>query len=167
MNSAHRLRTKLTAFKDWLSGCGAEVLEPTNEWEVVRFKSPECTSVIYTNKVGGLRFVGQAEEALKAFSESCPWRAAEATRRRKKLTPEMRTIRERDGDLCFFCQEHVSQDNESIEHLVALTHGGPQHISNKFLAHKKCNGDARHLSAPEKIKIHTDAAIAKVKGGQS
>lgn len=77
------------------------------------------------------------------------------------MTPMIRALRTRDGDLCFFCQRTVSQDNESAEHLVPVTHGGPNHISNLFLAHKGCNGQAGHLSAPEKIRIHVRAVIER------
>lgn len=160
LNAAHRLRTKLVEFRAWLSGCGAQVMEPTNEWELVRFKTGKVTCVIYTNKSGGLRFSGpDAETAYKAWKEAKPWRAAPAVNR-KSGTPLAQAIRARDGDNCFFCLKFVSPDNQSIEHLVPVTHRGPNHISNLFLAHKLCNQKAGHLSAVEKIRIHTGAAVA-------
>lgn len=160
MNTATRILSKSIEFRSWLSGCGAEVLEPTNEWELIRFKSEGATSVIYRNSVGGVTYTGKAEEAYKAFKEGKPWRAKAPTRR-KKMSPKIRTVRQRDGDLCFYCQKFVSEDNESAEHLVSVTHGGPMHISNIFLAHKGCNARAGHLSAPEKIKVHVQAVIER------
>lgn len=160
-NTAHRIASKAKAFGAWLSGCGAEVLEPTNEWEVVRFKSGDSTSIIYRNKVGGVRYTGDSELAWKAFSNGNAWRAKPPTSRRKSMSPMLRTIRKRDGDLCFFCQRPVSVENQSSEHLVPVTHGGPNHISNLFLAHKSCNASAGHLSAPEKIKIHVAAVLER------
>lgn len=161
MNTATRITAKLPTFRDWLSGCGAQVLEPTNEWEIVRFKAGDETSIIYRNKVGGVRYTGQAERAWRAFSNGLSWRAKPPTCRRKRMTPMVRTIRRRDGDLCFYCQCPVGEDNESVEHLVSVTHGGPNHISNLFLAHKGCNSQAGHLSAPEKIRMHVSAIIER------
>lgn len=86
MNTATRIVKKAIEFRDWLSGCGAQVLEPTNEWELVRFKAGSETSIIYRNKVGGVRFCGVAENAWKAFQTGAPWRAAPATRRKRNKT---------------------------------------------------------------------------------
>lgn len=162
MNTATRIIKQATEFRSWLSGCGAQVLEPTNEWELIRFKAGGVTSVIYRNSVGGVKYTGSADEAYQAFKNGKPWRAQPSTRR-KKATPVIRTLRQRDGDLCFFCQRTVSEDNESAEHLVSITHGGPNHISNMFLAHKGCNAKAGHLSAPEKVRIHVQAVIDRNK----
>jgi hypothetical protein len=56
----------------------------------------------------------------------------------------------------------VDVEDESEEHLVSITHGGPQHISNKFLAHRVCNAKAGHMSAPEKIQLHVEAHLRAV-----
>lgn len=161
MNStASRMQARMPAFRGWLSANGASVLEPTNQWEVARFRSGDETCVIYRNKVGGIRYNGvSAELAWKSFASGKSWRAATPTSRRKKMTPLIAAIRKRDGDLCFFCQQIVGQDNESAEHLVSVTHGGPNHLSNLFLAHKTCNATAGHLSATEKIRIHVEAVL--------
>lgn len=165
-NTAERIEKKLPQFRAWLSGCGAQVMEPTNEWELARFKSGDITSVIYRNKVGGVRFVGEAERAYHAFSHALSWRTEPASVNRKRMTPMVRSVRARDGDLCFYCQREVSRDNQSIEHLVSVAHRGPNHISNLFLAHKSCNAKAGHLSAPEKIKIHVEAVLMKEREAQ-
>jgi hypothetical protein len=162
MNTATGILKKATAFRDWLSGAGAQVLEPTNEWELIRFKAGATTSIIYRNKVGGVTYSGAAKEAWDAFKSGAPWRAIRPTTRRG-MSPVIRTIRERDGDLCFYCQRTVGPDNESVEHLVSITHQGPNHISNLFLAHKGCNARAGHMSAPEKIRLHVQAVIANQK----
>lgn len=155
-----QIRTKEEAFKEFLAARGAQVMVPTNEWELIRFVSGEGTSIIYTNKEGGTTFIGEAMKAWTAFKTNNTWRATPATKRIRRSSVTLQTIRKRDGDLCFYCQQPVSVADESEEHLVALTDGGPQHISNKFLAHRICNSDVGHLSAVEKIRIR-DAAIAK------
>lgn len=152
-------------FKIWLSQHGAEVLEPTNEWELVRFKTGKGTSVIYRRKHDFLAcsFIGDALTAYKAYKTGgihSKWRAIPRTNRvLNRSSVDCITIRKRDGDNCFFCDCYVKQGNETVEHLVCLTHGGPQHISNKYLAHKDCNALAGHKSAVEKIEIHTKAVL--------
>lgn len=156
-------RTTLTpfipAFKVFLNARGAEVLEPTNEWELVRFKSSRNTSIVYTNKKGEITFYGAASEAWLAFrSGSSKWRAMpSAVMKRSK--PETNSLRARDGHLCFYCQLIVNYEDESQEHLLSTTHGGPDHIANKALSHKDCNMRAGHLSLKEKINIHVAAVI--------
>jgi len=59
----------------------------------------------------------------------------------------------RDGNACFYCGEPTGEDDRSLEHLVARAHGGPDHLSNLVLAHRRCNAVAGHLSAMEKIRI--------------
>jgi hypothetical protein len=154
---------KLDTFKTFLVTHGAQVLEPTNEWEVVRFKNANETSIIYCTKRGGLTFTGNALDAWNAFKSNTAWRAIPATKRQQKSTPDIATIRARDGDECFYCLTYVAVHEESIEHLVELTSGGPNHISNKFLAHVKCNQAVGNLSAPEKIALHVAVKIRRLK----
>ncbi len=51
----------ITAFRTWLSQVGADVLAPTNEWEMIRWQANGVTSVIYQNKKGDRTYVGEAE----------------------------------------------------------------------------------------------------------
>ncbi len=155
-DASHWLR-----FGAWLTEHGAEVLAPTSEWEAARFRSHGGQlSIVYRNKQEILTYTGLAEAAHRAFRFAKPWSAGAATKRRH-MGGIIPTIRKRDGDLCFFCQREVSEEDESKEHLVSLAHGGPNHISNLFLAHKTCNTEAGHLSAPEKIATHVRAALAQ------
>jgi 5-methylcytosine-specific restriction endonuclease McrA len=160
---ASDLIKKLPRFKTWLVERGAEVLEPTNEYEMVRFKTGKGTSVIYRKKseASSCSFIGEAETAWREYkSPGSTWRAIPATKRQRgRSSVECVTIRKRDGDNCFLCGHYVSEATESVEHLVALTHGGTQHISNKFLAHEHCNKEVGHKSAVEKIKIHDKALM--------
>lgn len=158
---AHHITRKGKAFRDWLSANGAQVLEPTNEWELIRFKSDTGTSVIYKDKGDRLTFTGEALKAWEAFKGGQGWRAMPATKRKKSSTV-IQSIRARDGDDCFYCLKPVSVEDESLEHLVSVTHGGPNHISNQLLAHRVCNCNAGHLSAPEKIALHVAAHMKAV-----
>ncbi len=152
MNHIKEIETRAPVFHAWLSARGAQVLEPTSVWEVCRFKTNVGTSIIYKNKTGRLRFTGEALIAWTAFTSGGSWRAAPATKRKLKSAPMCRSLRERDGDMCFYCQKIVEIEDESIEHLVAITHGGPDHIANMVLAHRApCNAEAGHLSVMDKI----------------
>ena len=153
-----QVQPQLGTFSDFLVARGAEVFPPSNEWEVVRFKTSKGLSIIYTKKNGELTFTGEALTAWKAFKTNLSWRALPATKR-KQSPPEIQALRKRDGDGCFFCLHFVAQEDESEEHLLALTNGGKDHLANKVLAHKECNRLAGHLTLAEKIKIHVKAQL--------
>jgi 5-methylcytosine-specific restriction endonuclease McrA len=160
--------TQLPSFVAYLTSAGAEVMQTTNEWEVVRFRTGDGVSVVYTNAKGGLTFTKESEEAWKGFRHMKSWKPALRSTnggsrhsRPKKASPVIRTLRERDGDLCFYCLEPVEVEDASVEHLVPHSHGGPSHLSNLFIAHRKCNSRAGHLSAPEKINLHVVAVLKR------
>lgn len=155
-----QLRKKLPQIKHWLAGAGAEVLEPTNPWEVLRFRSGAVTSIVYQDKKGWLTYTGDSVEALKSFANGKAWRASEATMR-VKVSPLVKTIRARDGDDCFACAWPVGEQDASADHLVPLTAGGPNHVSNLVLMHRDCNMRCGHMSAPEKVRMHVEARLAK------
>lgn len=152
---------RLNSFYQWLTKAGAQVLIKTNEWELARFKTGNGTSVIYTSSRGGMTFIGEAKEAWIAFENNLAWKGAAPTKRRSKNSVIVRTLRQRDGDLCFFCQAEVQGSDESVEHLVPVNAGGPNHITNYFLTHRKCNEDAGCKSAQEKIKLHVAAVLTR------
>ena len=158
--NAKEFEKKSKTFTGWLAANGAEVLQPTNEWEIVRYRDGAGTAIAYKNARGFLTMTGSMSEAFAAFTGGKPWRACLATKRKNYGSVISRTLRQRDGDRCFFCCMKVEPEDESVEHLVATTHGGPNHLSNFFLAHRRCNADAGHLSAPEKIAIHVSAKLA-------
>lgn len=154
---------KLEKFKDFLNQRGAEILEPTNELELLRFRTPQATSVVYKDKKGRISFFQEAEEAWNAYKDGHPWRASHVPKRRSTGSHDIPLLIKRDGDLCFFCQKKVLNNGDaSVEHLVSRTHNGPEHLSNKYLAHKDCNDKVGYLSAPEKIAIHTNAVITRI-----
>jgi hypothetical protein len=156
-------KLKLKTFEEFLKARGAEVLHVTNnEWELCRFRTERGIGIIYTNSKGTLAFQGTAQEAYIAFKMGRAWRALPAPIRSRAQPIEYRTLRKRDGDLCFFCHKYVKLDEQSIEHLVPITSGGPNHISNMFLAHETCNQKHGHISGPEKIRVHTNSVMMLV-----
>jgi hypothetical protein len=149
------------AFEAWLTAVGAEVLSPTNEWELCRFRCGSGTSVVYTNKRHELKFTGQSGTAFQSFLGAKRWRAAPRTERTSKSSPTCATLRQRDGDTCFYCHLPVAVEDESVEHLVALTHNGPDHIANMALAHRDCNREAGHLALMEKIRLREQGRMVQ------
>lgn len=163
--SAATVIKRLGNFKKFLSERGAELLLPTNEWEVLRFKTGKGVAIVYRSKDPDAKcsFIGDAQQAWFEFiNPETKWRAIPPTKRKPMHSVDYRTVRDRDGNECFFCAEYVSDNEATIEHLVSLCHGGTQHISNKFLAHKDCNAQAGNLSAPEKILMYHKSRLEKL-----
>lgn len=157
------LEMHLMPFQAWLVARGAEVLSTTNEWEVLRFRTNEGVSIIYKKKHGTLTFTGESSKVWNAYRSNGAWRAAPATKRKLKSSPTCVALRKRDGDACFYCHQPVEVVDESIEHLVSITHGGPDHLANMVLAHRApCNANAGHLSVMEKIRLREENAVRTV-----
>lgn len=151
---------QMGAFKDKIKALGGEVLAPTNPYEKLRFRTKYGVGVVYTSK-GGARETWNAEAILAREhieKQNGFFGPVKKTTRRRSSRAKILAIAERDGEDCFFCGIPLG-DDVTIEHLVPVAHGGPNHISNLFLAHDECNRAAGHLSAPEKVQI----AISKRK----
>lgn len=67
------LRTpeQIDKFKAWLCERGAEILTPTNEYEVLRFRSIKGTSIVYRDKRGSNTMTNEAGVAYDAWSCMC------------------------------------------------------------------------------------------------
>jgi hypothetical protein len=151
-------------FIDWLTERGAEILQLANPYEIVRFRTSNGTSIIYQKANGDVTFCGESKIAWENFKFGGNWRAHPATKRKARNSNEINTLLDRDGDKCFYCIQQMQDEDITIEHLVSLTHGGPNHMSNMFLAHRLCNEAVGNLSAPEKIKIHVNMKIKRLGG---
>lgn len=148
---------KYEAFKKQLQAVGGEVLSPTNPYEVLRFRTKFGVGVVYQNSRGKETWNREALAARDHILSKGGGSIAPVPVRKGKRRPgDVGALLARDGEECFFCIQPLD-GRISIEHLVPRGHGGPNHISNKFLAHPRCNNDAGHLSAPEKIRIREAA----------
>lgn len=142
-----------TKFLAAVQARGGEILAPTNEWEVMRFKTRYGVGVVYVNGRGVRNWNGAAREVRDHLSKQASGSLAAVTvRGRRNGKGTVDRIMARDGAECFFCRRPMN-DDITVEHLVPIAHGGPNHISNLFLAHSECNREAGHLSAPEKVAI--------------
>jgi hypothetical protein len=158
------LTTRMPIIHDWLKGMGAEVLVPTNEWEVLRWRAFGVTHVIYRKQNGSLTFGGDSLKAINAYLHGHAYKGGEKTKPLRVLAKDrlvhIRTVRARDGDRCFWCGLYVTPADATVDHLVPLANKGPNHIGNYVLMHRQCNNDCGHLSAAEKIKAHVEWHMA-------
>ena len=146
-------KTRKVDLIEFLAQCGAEIREPTNEWEAARFVSCGTVCVIYRNSKGVVRCNGpEAQRAYNAWISGKPYLASEKKRRIKR-PPQIDALLKRDGSECFFCGHAIPEEDISLEHLVPISHGGNNHLSNLALAHVKCNQRADSLSVVEKVQL--------------
>jgi 5-methylcytosine-specific restriction endonuclease McrA len=145
-------------FTDHLTEAGAEILAPTNPYETLRFRTSYGVGVVYRGKRGETwnPEAIAARDHLNAHKGSL---APVAVKGRRKDRSTVGALMARDGDLCFFCGAPLDGD-VTVEHLIAIAHGGPNHISNLFLAHAQCNQAAGHMSAPEKVEMAVRLRVA-------
>ncbi len=144
------------AFEAWLTERGSEILAPSNTYEVARFRTDSGVGVIYKNSSGRLTsFVNGADKAYRAFKFNETWRAMPKPKRKMgtRIRHLTATLIERDGLPCFYCGQDTSDENRSIEHLLSVTHGGPDHLANLALSHVECNRAVGHLSVKEKLEL--------------
>lgn len=143
---------------------GGEKLAPTNPYEVARFRTLYGVGVVYANAKGRQTWNREAEMArdhLKASKGSlAPVKVVNRTGTDQRRAAVLRVL-ERDGGNCFFCGNPLA-DDVTLEHLVPIAHGGPNHISNLVCAHAACNHEAGHLSVAEKVALAVAKRTAKV-----
>jgi hypothetical protein len=131
---------------------GGEVLAPTNPYEIMRFKTRHGVGVVYEGR-RGRTWNAEAKAAREHLAGGGKGSLAPGVvRGRRTGKGTVDRLLERDGATCFFCGSPLGEDI-TVEHLVAVAHGGPNHVSNLFLSHSDCNREAGHLSAPEKVRM--------------
>lgn len=141
-------------FTEWLEEHGAEVQDPTNPYELVRFRTVNGISVIYTGKRGN-SYVGEAEVAYQRFTKNQSWTAV--NRKRKQLTKRKRAIADRDGDMCFWCiRVDLTIDDLTLEHILSKRHGGSDNIHNLSLACTDCQFALGALPVTKKLLLREE-----------
>lgn len=152
---------ELSDFSAFLTRNGAEILERTNPWELIRYKLPECGVLVgYKNSKGTITLPSEKEKHFERFKagkhiEKHSRLGSDASRRTRNK------ILERDGDTCFYCGRFLNGDY-SIEHLVNISDGGNNHIGNLVLTHTKCNQDIADLHLVEKLKVRDGIKEASI-----
>lgn len=163
MSSIHPLTDdELAKFRSWLTERGAEILSPTNEYEVIRFRARGVVQILYRNRKNRCwQSTNGADATVLMFRTGGSWSANEK-RNRRRLGHLVMALLERDGDRCFYCDKPMPDCNISIEHLVPHAHRGPDHMSNLALAHRvPCNRGAGAMSVVEKVRLRDKLRAAR------
>lgn len=146
---------KIANFKAWLSCQGASILQPTNEFEVLRFQCKIGTGVIYKGKNGISVNSEMVNEAYGYFIDNTkgPWPGKGKPTKRQAKSKHKIQLMMRDGNECFYCGQPFELAKLTQEHFVALILGGPDRLENKVLACWPCNQAAGNMSVIDKVKL--------------
>jgi len=149
-------QTRMKKFGRWLKDRGAEILTTKSDWELIRFRRGHGqTGVLYRNsKNNNISFNNDfAEGAYLAYRDNKPWEHKIKTVNRVKGSKTKAELVNRDGRLCFFCEKHMTNEDMSIEHILEVSDGGSNHMSNMALAHKWCNEEVKSMTIVEKMVV--------------
>lgn len=125
----------INKFTDWLSHYGCEILPCSNDYEALRFRGNAVGVVYKSGKTSGL----YTDKAILCFKNNKKWDGRPIkTGRKNSYRRQKAIILKRDGDNCFYCGNPLG-DDITIEHLISLSSGGSNSISNMVLAHEGCN----------------------------
>lgn len=156
---------RIKGTKARLVAAGAEVLQPSNPYEVLRFRSKVGVGVVYQNQAGRLKANEAALKALPMLDQPgkallCPAPVQHKAKTSKSRQHQLQAVMERDGPSCFYCTTPLTfgapvgdPRHPTREHLVPTNQGGPDNVANIFAACEPCNCEAGHMSAPEKIAM--------------
>lgn len=147
---------KVGKFKKFLQNCGGQLLIETNEYEIIRVQTSTGVLILYKNKSGFLNWPPELRKAWESYKSGgkIEWRAADKPKmNRKRGVVLIKTLWKRDGKRCWYCGKPLTLSTTTIEHLLSVTHGGNNHLSNLAVADEECNQRAKNMSIPEKVKL--------------
>lgn len=144
----------IEAFKAWLSDQGAVLAEPTNEWELLRYKLAGATHIVWSKKNGALTWSPDAQRHQTAF------RAGERIETVKRVggIRRMQLVKEllrRDGRDCWLCGKPLG-DDITVEHFLAVARGGTNNPANACLTHQSCNQKMADLPIVAKVRMREE-----------
>lgn len=149
---------EIKKFAKWLSSCGAEIIAPTSEWEVLRVKAKGETLVGYVNSSGKQTWPKPLLEFYKL--RSCghqPQLGNPIKQLRGNRKGRIHELARRDGWRCWYCFVEINEDTATVEEICSRQIGGPVHIGNQCLACPGCNQTAGNLSVVEKVALREAA----------
>jgi hypothetical protein len=160
-----RQQFKFADFAAYLAKHGAEIGQPTNPYEVIRYRAfwqgsaKAVTHIVYAKENGLLTYMGGSCSHYQAFldGDDLPDTQEEAdTAKRAGKIQRSQSIREkllkRDGDECWFCGKSLGAD-ATIEHLIPRVAGGTNALVNLALAHRLCNQKADDWPLARKLEL--------------
>lgn len=146
-------KSEVKKFEQWLASQGAEVLAPTNAYELVRFRAHSAVHIVYTKANGNITANGFAMDAISAFKRKKPIDMGLVKANRNNTLTKRAALFKRDGRACFYCGLDMPDDDMTNEHLINISAGGNNRIENMALAHKACNQKAANLPLIQKIEL--------------
>lgn len=160
----------VAGFLAYVKEQGGEISQPTNPYEVVRYRAywrfttQASVHVVYAKDNGLLTFTGGSKGHYRAFMTGQPMHELPgavspsppiAKAKASKTGNMRRKLLARDGDGCWFCGTAMGDDC-TIEHLVPKSKGGANSLSNYALAHQRCNAQAADLPLVQKISLREE-----------
>lgn len=143
------MTTDINKFSKWLTKMGAEILPNTNEYEALRFKGREVGVLYKSGKVSN----NYTSEAIRCFHLNTKWNGRPVNVGRKPgYKKEKAQLLKRDGSNCFLCGKPLG-DDITLEHLIALSCGGKNNLSNMVLMHEACNQEVDNIPISKKVEI--------------
>lgn len=156
----HLMKDEVEAFAEFLVAHGAEMLKPTNPYEVLRYRLDGMTFVLYRKETGAVSWTSPILVHWQAHKEG---RALSVVKKRpggQQRQNLVRALFERDGDECFYCGRPLG-DDITVEHILSKVHGGKGTRENCALAHEACNQAVDDLSIAEKIRRRDEMRAAR------
>lgn len=145
-------------FAAYLTQNGATVLEPTNQYEVLRYKLNGCgTLVIYRNKTGRLTIPEATHDHIDSFLRDAPIEKHERLGAKENREIKNRLL-DRDGGKCVVCGKPLG-DDITVEHFLSVSDGGNSLPNNLALAHRACNEALGNLPIVLKIELIVKARM--------
>lgn len=146
-------------FIKWLTDRGAEILPATNEYELIRFKAREV-GVLYKSGKTSNNYTQHTIECFK--KNKAWWGKPKQVGRKSNYQKEKRHILERDGKACFYCGELMKVKDISLEHLIPLSMGGKNELSNMVLCHESCNNEVGNMPIYKKVDFAIKKRVEKI-----
>lgn len=153
-------------FADWLQSCGAEILAPTSEWEILRVKARDRTLIAYKNRRGDQSWPQPLITFWKTRNKGGhPKLGAPKKQLRGNRRARVMELAKRDGWNCWYCGTELSPPDRpaddggtpaTIEEICPRQIGGPAHIGNQTLTCRKCNQMAGNMSVVEKVALRDE-----------
>ena len=139
---------KRDKFVEWLERYyGCKILDPTNKYEIIRWKGSETGIIYNTGSVNS----PYAAYAVECFLNGASWNGGSKNLNRRSISDRNREIIESETNgLCFICGKKMN-DDVTVEHIVELSRGGSNDITNLTFAHQSCNYGLMNMDIKEKI----------------
>lgn len=147
-----QLINRLEKFHRWLAAHGAEVLICDENFEpgktLTSFLADGVEYALHTDHRDVLW--GTAMPLVECWLHQRPYPLKQAAVVKRRVKGCAEALLARDGPDCFLCGKPLGADS-TVEHLLALVHGGSNSLANLALVHSECNKVLGDKSVTEKI----------------